>query len=139
MTEVGLTRFNQTLKQAGISATKSRVAIFSSLQQHGPIGMGKLVKSVGSRADRATVYRAVELFEKLGIINRIWHGPEPLVELSEIFVPHHHHALCQNCHKAIDLSSSDLEVALSATAKKYRFLALSHSVELSGYCERCQN
>lgn len=137
MAEVGLIKFKQTLKQAGSSATASRVVIFSSLQQ-GPIGIAKLIKDVKANADRATVYRTVELFEKLGIVNRIWYGSEPLVELSEIFTPHHHHALCQNCGKAIDISSSELESAIANMAKKHRFLAVNHSVELSGYCSDCQ-
>ena len=122
MVEVGLIKFKQTLKQAGSSATQTRIVIFTSLQQQGPVGITKLIKSVRSSADRATVYRALELFEKLGIVNRIWYGSEPLVELSEIFTPHHHHALCQNCGKAIDLSSSELESALANLAKKHHFL-----------------
>lgn len=132
-----MVKFKQTLKQAGSSATKSRVVIFSSLQQ-GPITIAKLLRTVRNQTDRATVYRTIELFEKLGIVNRIWYGAEPLVELSEIFTPHHHHALCQNCGQAIDLTSSELEAVLAAMAKKQRFLALSHSVELSGYCSDCQ-
>lgn len=138
MAESGLVKLKQTLKQAGSSATKSRVVVFSSIQQNGPLGVGKLIAQVGSSVDRATVYRTIDLFEKLGVVNRIWYGAEPLVELSEIFTPHHHHALCQNCGSAIDLSSSELESILSALAKKHRFLALNHSVELSGYCSNCQ-
>lgn len=139
MPDAVLTKLKQTLKQSGSSATKSRVAIFDSIRQHGPVGTGVLIKDVGKIADRATVYRALELFEKLGIINRIWYGPEPLVELSEVFTPHHHHALCQNCGRAIDIVSSELESVLSALAKKSHFLALGHTVELTGYCERCQH
>jgi len=138
MTGTGLTRLRQTLKQAGSSSTKSRVVIFSSLQQ-GPLSMARLVDNVRNQTDRATVYRTVDLFEKLGIINRIWYGPEPLVELSEIFTPHHHHALCQNCGKVVDFAGSELEAALSAIAKTNQFLALSHSIELSGYCSDCQH
>lgn len=138
MAEMGLAKLKQTLKQAGSSATKSRVVIFSSLQQNGPVGLGKLIADVRKQTDRATVYRTVDLFEKLGIVNRIWYGAEPLVELSEIFTPHHHHALCQNCGNAIDLTSSELESVLAALAKKHHFLALNHSVELSGYCSNCQ-
>ncbi len=138
MAGADLAKLKETLKQAGSSATKSRVSVFLALQ-NGPIGINDLIKEVRANTDRATVYRTIELFEKLGIVNRIWYGAEPLVERSEIFTPHHHHALCQNCGRAVDLSSSDLEAALSALSKQYKFLALSHSVELSGYCDRCQN
>lgn len=138
MPEAGLTKLKQTLKQAGSSATTSRVVVYSALQS-GPISMAKLISATCPKTDRATVYRTIELFEKLGIVNRIWYGAEPLVELSEIFTPHHHHALCQNCGKAIDLYSSELESNLATLAKKHKFLALNHSVELSGYCSDCQS
>lgn len=135
--EFSVQKLKQTLKEAGSSATKSRVLIFTTLQQ-GPQSISQLAKASASQADRATVYRTVELFEKLGIVNRIWHGFKHHIELSEIFTPHHHHASCQNCGRITDLTSTDLESVLSALAKKHRFLALSHSVELTGYCNQCQ-
>ncbi|HVI69133.1 MAG TPA: transcriptional repressor, partial [Magnetospirillaceae bacterium] len=60
------------------------------------------------------------------------------VELSEIFTPHHHHARCQNCGQTTDIASPELESALSKLAKEHDFLALNHSVELLGYCQKCQ-
>lgn len=137
--ESGIGKLKQTLKQAGSSATKSRVLIFTHLQQEGPLSISQLSSAVATHADRATVYRTVELFEKLGIVNRIWHGFKHQVELSEIFTPHHHHALCQNCGRTVDIASPELEAVLSGLAKKHNFLAVSHSVELTGYCSRCQH
>lgn len=138
MTEAALSKLKQTLKQAGSSATKSRVEIFTALAQHGPISANGLIKEVGRKTDRATVYRTIELFEKLGIVNLIWHSAEPLVELSEIFTPHHHHALCQSCGAVTDIYGGELEALLSTLVKKHRFLSLSHTVEISGYCHNCQ-
>lgn len=135
----GFAKLKQTLKQAGSSATKSRQLIFSELQKSGPASITGLTDALGSQTDRATVYRTVELFEKLGIINRIWQGSTNQIELSEIFTPHHHHAVCQNCGRVVDLTSSELESVLAALAKQHKFLALSHAVELSGYCSRCQS
>lgn len=136
--EGGLPKLKQALKQAGSSATKSRLLLFSELQKQGPISIARLAELAKSHSDRATVYRTVELFEKLGIVNRIWQGETNHLELSEIFVPHHHHAVCQNCGQVIDLTSTELESTLSALAKRHKFLALSHAVEVSGYCSRCQ-
>lgn len=131
-------KLKTTLKAANFSATKPRVAVFSHLAAHGPLSVGALALSLKSTVDRATVYRTVELFEKLGIVNRIWHGFKHQVELSEIFTPHHHHALCQNCGQTIDIASPELESSLAKLAKSRQFLAISHSVELLGYCKNCQ-
>jgi Fur family ferric uptake transcriptional regulator len=136
--EITTVKLTNTLKTAHFSATKPRVAVFTELAKHGPLSPGALAHHLQSTIDRATVYRTVELYEKLGIVNRIWHGFKHQIELSEIFTPHHHHALCQNCGQTIDIASPELEATLSRLAKARHFLALSHSVELLGYCQKCQ-
>ncbi|MGH7196855.1 MAG: Fur family transcriptional regulator [Candidatus Saccharimonadales bacterium] len=135
--EAGISKFKTTLKEAGCSTTKSRMRIFTYLLSTGPMSVGTLASRLRKDADRATVYRTIELFEKLGIVNRIWHGFKHQIELSEIFTPHHHHALCQNCGRTMDIASSELEAELAQLAKRHSFLALSHSVELLGYCKNC--
>jgi Fur family transcriptional regulator, ferric uptake regulator len=136
--DTGIQKVKNTLKEAHSSATKGRLAVFSHLATAGPMSVGELAHQLQEDVDRATVYRTVELYEKLGIVNRIWHGFKHQVELSEIFTPHHHHALCQQCGKTIDITSPELEAALTSLAKKHHFLTLNHSVELSGYCSECQ-
>jgi Fur family transcriptional regulator, ferric uptake regulator len=136
--ETSVHKLRSTLKAAKYSATKPRVAVFNELATHGPLSVGTLASQLAPAVDRATVYRTVELYEKLGIVNRIWHGFKHQVELSEIFTPHHHHAMCQNCGQTIDIASPELEATLAKLAKSHHFLALSHSVELLGYCNKCQ-
>lgn len=134
----GLQKVKATLKEVHHSATRSRLAVFTQLAKAGPMSVGALAHQLQEDVDRATVYRTVELYEKLGIVNRIWHGFKHQVELSEIFTPHHHHALCQQCGKTVDITSSELEAALTSLAKKHQFLTLNHAVELTGYCKNCQ-
>lgn len=136
--DVGLHQLRNTLKEARYSATKSRTRVFAQLVAGGPSSVSALAQKLEHDLDRATVYRTVDLFEKLGIVNRIWHGFKHQVELSEIFTPHHHHALCQNCGQTIDIASSELEASLSLLAKQHQFLAVGHSVEITGYCKNCQ-
>jgi Fur family ferric uptake transcriptional regulator len=136
--EDGIGKLKSTLKQAGSSVTKSRSAVFTYLSHHGPLYVGQLAEALEDQLDRATTYRTIELFEKLGIVNRIWHGFKHQVELSEIFTPHHHHARCQHCGRIQDIASPELEAELAKIAKKHDFIALEHSVELTGYCRKCQ-
>jgi Fur family transcriptional regulator, ferric uptake regulator len=134
----GIVKIKATLKAAHASATQGRIAVFTHLASGGPKSVGELAHSLRKEVDRATVYRTIELFERLGIVNRIWHGFKHQIELSEVFTPHHHHAQCQQCGRTIDISSPELEAALTTLAKKHRFLTLNHSVELTGYCSNCQ-
>lgn len=136
--EISVRKLRDTLKVAHFSATKPRLEVFNQLATKGPLSVGSLAQALQSNVDRATTYRTIELFEKLGIVNRIWHGFKHQIELSEIFTPHHHHALCQHCGKTIDIASPELEATLSRVAREHNFLAVSHSVELIGYCQNCQ-
>ncbi len=133
-----LERFKATLRSSDYSFTTPRQKIFEALAKHGPLTTARLAEYAKPSIDRATVYRTVELFERLGIANRIWHGFKSQIELSEIFTPHHHHAVCQQCGKSIDIINSELEKLLSTIAKQHSFLALSHIIELTGYCKACQ-
>jgi len=135
--EITAHKLTTTLKGAHFSATKSRLHIFNRLASRGPQSVGALARECQPEVDRATVYRTIELFEKLGIVNRIWHGFKHQIELSEIFTPHHHHAVCQNCGSTVDVTSPELESTLAHLAKEQHFLAISHSVELIGYCQNC--
>jgi Fe2+ or Zn2+ uptake regulation protein len=132
------TKLHVTLKEAGHSITKRRRAVFEQLQTNSPTGIGELARTLDTQLDRATTYRIIELFEKLGIVNRLQRGFKQQVELSEIFAPHHHHASCQHCGKTIDINSTELEATLSRLSRENNFLAVSHSVELLGYCQDCQ-
>jgi Fur family ferric uptake transcriptional regulator len=131
-------RLYETLKSSGYSATHPRKQIFEELLASGPLTTATLSQKCSETLDRATVYRTIALFERLGIVNRIWQGFKSQLELSEIFTPHHHHAVCQNCGKTIDLVSPDLENTISKISREHGFLALGHVIELTGYCKICQ-
>lgn len=131
-------RFQEILKNSGNSYTLPRRTVFEQLQRTGPTTITHLAKACMPTIDRATTYRTVTLFERLGVVNRIWHGFKSQIELSEIFTPHHHHASCQHCGVSIDIVDPDLEKLLSKIARERNFLALSHVIELTGYCQNCQ-
>jgi Fe2+ or Zn2+ uptake regulation protein len=131
-------RLYATLKSSGYSVTHPRKQVFEELLTSGPATTATLSQKCAETLDRATVYRTIALFERLGIVNRMWHGFKSQLELSEIFTPHHHHAVCQSCGKTIDLVSSDLENTISKISREHGFLALGHVIELTGYCRFCQ-
>lgn len=131
-----LRRFENTLRAAKYSHTAPRRVVFEALLS-GPATPARLSESLSSKVDKASVYRTVQLFEQLGIVNRVWQGFKSHIELSEIFLPHHHHAVCQRCGAVADIASPELEQVLARLARQHGFLTVDHSVELSGYCGEC--
>jgi len=134
---------NQALKQAlkvrGYSLTKPRQDVFAALADSDALSMRQLLSKLGHKMDRASVYRTVDLFEKLGIVNRLQIGWKYKLELSEAFAEHHHHAACMNCGKVIAFEEGkDLEKRIDNIAHDLNFTIASHTLEIRGLCPSCQ-
>lgn len=90
--------------------------------------------------DRASVYRTIQLFERLGIVQRLQVGWKYKLELTDVFHQHHHHATCVRCGKTTLLpEDAALEKRLKTITKNSSFLLQSHQLELSGLCPACQS
>ncbi|PLS82042.1 transcriptional repressor [Candidatus Saccharibacteria bacterium] len=132
-----LHKMENVLKKNGYSTTRPRREVLRALLVGGA-SAARLSDELLESLDRATVYRTLTLFEQTGIVNRSVLNSEIYFELSELFQPHHHHAVCQLCGRVIDIASSELELALKNAAADRGFLAVEHSLELRGYCSYCQ-
>lgn len=130
-------RFETVLRETGHSLTRPRRLVFLTLLS-GPITPTQLSRALMNETDRASVYRSIALFERLGMVNRFRHTNQDYLELSEVFNPHHHHAVCQQCGSVLDITSPELETLLGQIAKAHGFLAVEHNLGLSGYCGECQ-
>ncbi len=88
--------------------------------------------------DRASLYRAIGLFEKLGLVQRIYIGWKYKIELSDIFTHHHHHISCLACGKVVAITEEDeIEALIESLAKRHGFTTPSHQLEVRGYCADC--
>ena len=127
------------LKDQGYSMTAPRLAVFDALLGQEPQSMSYIIDKVGKAADRASVYRTVELYEKLGIIKRLHIGWKHKLELSDVFSHHHHHLTCTSCGKIFPLiENPEFERSIKLLALKERFLPKEHQLEIQGICEDCQ-
>ena len=87
-------------------------------------------------SDLVTVYRNLETFEGLGVLQRV--PLENGTQLFELTAPdeHYHHLICRTCHKA-----ERLEVCLSkevaGKARAHGFSEITHLMEVYGICADC--
>lgn len=125
------------LRQGGCRVTKARLTIFEQLYNQEPLSMHDLVKQ-SKGVDRASVYRTVELFERLGIAQRLYLGWKYKIELTDRFAAHHHHLTCRGCGKTIPINERDLEHVIDELAAQHDFMPTAHQIELQGYCAACQ-
>lgn len=131
-------RLKDTLKQNGLSLTRSRKIVFNALQDQEPQTMAELVEACWRQIDRATVYRTITLFERLGIVKRMQIGWKYRLELSDDFHHHHHHLTCQVCGRTTALpEDAALETRLKYLAGKAGFQMRDHQLEIQGVCAHC--
>lgn len=130
---------SHTLKKHGHSITASRLSVFLALENTEPLTMAQLVSKVAPDTHRTSVYRTVELFEQLGIIQRIQIGWKYKLELSNEFQDHHHHLTCIKCGRIESFQEPDsMHQLLETIAKEKHFSLQRHQLELQGVCVRCQ-
>jgi Fur family ferric uptake transcriptional regulator len=87
---------------------------------------------------RATVYRALEQLEGLGLIQKVDLGGEAAgYERVDPGGEHHHHIVCEHCGRVIAFEDERLEQAIVALGKRPDFTLSSHEVILRGECSRC--
>jgi Fe2+ or Zn2+ uptake regulation protein len=120
------------------SLTRPRQIVFAALQDQEPQTMRQLVAACQDQVDRASVYRAVALFERLGIVQRLQIGWKYKLELSDIFHHHHHHLTCLKCGRTFPLPEDQiLEKRLRAFSKAQNFKMRGHQLEIQGLCQNC--
>lgn len=129
--------FRRKLAHVGLKLTRQRRLIFMALLEKGALTTPEIAALLSGSVDRATVYRTLETFEEIKLVDRIWNGWKSKIELSDAFITHHHHATCSKCGKGIRIESDELENTLRSIAKELKFSMHSHTVELYGFCETC--
>jgi len=137
--------FAAALGAAGERLTQPRALVADLVaSRQGPFTARDLV-SDGARGERtpapvgrATVFRTLELFERLGLLERL-----DLPDGSHAYVrcrpTHHHHVVCVRCARTVDIPDSGLGGVTSEIARSSGFQLREHRLELFGLCPECQN
>jgi Fur family transcriptional regulator, ferric uptake regulator len=134
-----INNFKQILSSNGCRMTDAREATFRLLISPEPQSISQILAKADGKVDRVSVYRNIEVFEKLGIAHRVYVGWKYKIELSDDFIAHHHHLSCLYCGKIIDIEDEKhIDDFIRQVAKKSNFKPRRHQFEVDGYCIECQ-
>lgn len=133
-----LNKFHQLLRESGRSVTTSRSLLFTYLQQHGPVTPRQFMDDNIAVADRASLYRSLQLFKQLGVAEERLAGGRRLIELTDDYDSHHHHLTCTQCGRSQALTLPAIEAGLQAAGRAQGFEVQSHVIELTGICADCK-
>ncbi|HZJ29845.1 MAG TPA: Fur family transcriptional regulator [Solirubrobacterales bacterium] len=92
----------------------------------------------GSEVSRASIYRALEQLEELGLLRRVEVSKGTAsYEPADPGGHHHHHIVCEQCGKVVPFEDPALEKAISAVEQKSSMAISAHEVTLRGHCPTC--
>jgi Fur family ferric uptake transcriptional regulator len=131
-----------TLQAAGHRRGGARTAVVEALARHDcavtALELDDELRRRRPPVGRASVYRALEQLEQLGLVQRIevCRGTAGY-ERIDPDGHHHHHAICRDCGRMVPFEDQTLERAIGALSESLSFDVTEHDVVLRGRCERC--
>ncbi|HYW87891.1 MAG TPA: Fur family transcriptional regulator [Chloroflexota bacterium] len=84
---------------------------------------------------RATVYRALDVLERLGVLTRVHLGTCHAFTVCDD--GHHHHFLCSACSAVVPVDASVIESEIQQLATRLKFQVDTHMLEFAGRCADC--
>lgn len=134
--------FNKFLKERGQKFTKERAAILQRIfSYHGHFDTESLylkIRETGLKASRASVYRTLNLLCECGLIEKVTKTEHGTIYEYTFGHEHHDHMLCIGCGTIIEFYSEDLERLQENICMRQDFKGVTHTLEIRGYCKRCQ-
>ena len=130
-----------TLRKLGYRLTPQRIMILEAVERaDSHISAEEMYTQVHRRypyINISTVYRTLELLEKLGLVIKTDFG-EGRVRYHPVDKGHHHHLVCQECGAIIDIDESTLARLQDVLLARYNFSASLKHVAIFGLCSNCR-
>jgi len=131
----------QTVTHAGYRLTKPRRAVADLIgSRSGHFTAADLLVDARRRQlslGRATLFRNLDLFTELGALERLDlpNGEHAYVACEP--EQHHHHVVCRNCGKSVEVEDSGLQSVVAEIARRSGYNIDGHRLELFGTCPKC--
>lgn len=92
------------------------------------------------QCDLVTVYRSVQLLERLGMVKRFVMGDGVMrfAFVSNGEDAHRHHLVCTSCKAIVEIGECIVRDLEERVVAKSQFKAVTHRLEFFGVCPACQ-
>jgi Fur family ferric uptake transcriptional regulator len=132
-----------TLAGGGYRAGAARLRVVEALARRDCCATAQEIADELRDGDRrvgiASVYRALELLDRLGLVHRLDVGDGVArYEAALAGGEHHHHVICQRCGRVEQFTDGALERAISALSDRLDYAIDEHDVVLRGTCPACR-
>ncbi|CUP76941.1 Fur family transcriptional regulator [Clostridium baratii] len=141
---VDMQELKEDLKKKGYKLTPQRRAIVDTIIKNEGKHMTAEeiydeVKKDCPEIGLATVYRTVLLLEEVKLLSRLdlSDGCSRYEIIHKDEEHRHHHLICDQCNKVIEVEEDLLEELEHRIETKYKFKIQDHSVKFFGLCDEC--
>lgn len=121
--------------------TKQRLAVSAALDQLNDFvstqELYRILQNQGTSVSLATAYRILQSLADEGLVDVLRSGDGEAVYRRCAVTEHHHHLLCRNCGKAVEIEAPAVETWAAQTAKEHGFTEVAHTLEIYGLCPDC--
>jgi Fur family ferric uptake transcriptional regulator len=132
-----------TLEREGFRAGAARSRVVEALSRQDCCATAQEIaddlRAGDVRVGIASVYRALELLDRLGLVHRLDVGDG--TARYEAALPggeHHHHVVCDQCGRVAQFADDGLEQAIATLSQRLEFAIDEHDVVLRGTCPGCR-
>ncbi|MCL2281146.1 MAG: transcriptional repressor [Dehalococcoidia bacterium] len=136
----------QTFHSNGRKATQQRLIILQAIEnlqgQFTPQSLYSSLQQTHPEIGLVTVYRTLKLLVENNLVCHMGqHGRSQNYARSPNSYPqqHHHHIICTQCNKVVDITHCKLEEMVQELARDTGFDINGHRLEFMGRCRQCQN
>lgn len=134
-------RAREILARKDLRVTRQRLLVLAALvdDPHDATAqkIHERLRAEGREIGLATVYRTLGALSEADVVDTLSHlRGETCYRLCG--EEHHHHLLCSECHRIVELTNCGLEDWIDGVAAEHGFTASSHEIELVGVCSDCR-
>jgi Fur family transcriptional regulator, ferric uptake regulator len=121
-----------TKQRLAVSAALDELDDFVSTQE-----LYRILQNRGVSVSLATAYRILQSLADEGLVDVLRNGDGEAVYRRCAVTGHHHHLLCRNCGKAVEVEAPAVETWAARTASEHGYTEVAHTVEIFGLCPDC--
>jgi Fur family ferric uptake transcriptional regulator len=129
------------LAASGIRPTRQRLLVLQTLAAEPNDATAQQIhahlRDQGHSVGLATVYRTLAVLSRFGVVDALTHRPGEACYRLCATADHHHHLVCTECHRVVELRECDLDSWLAQLGAEHSFTVTAHTVEVAGLCADC--
>jgi Fur family ferric uptake transcriptional regulator len=138
----GRAEWQERFRRESCKLTGPRRAVLRVLEEDArPLSNREIFRRLPLGAgDLATVYRSIQLLERLKVVKRfdLGDGVARFALLNERHHGHQHHLVCTRCASMVEIGDCVVRELEERIVTQSKFKAVTHRLEFFGVCPACQ-